>query len=127
MGKCKFWETWLEEKDATGHQMKEWCRAVPGDLFSFYCSICNTSLVCHKGSYALLQHARTAEHKKNVTIKLTPNQLHLSAASSMESGELAKLLMQLGASIVRDESAVAEITLALKMIESDYSGKSQTE
>ena len=45
----------------------------------------------------------------------------------MESGELAKLLMQLGASIVRDESAVAEITLALKMIESDYSGKSQTE
>jgi hypothetical protein len=67
------------------------------------------------------------EIQKNVTIKLTPNQLHPSAASYMESGELAKLLMQLGASIVRDESAVAEITLALKMIESDYSGKSQTE
>jgi hypothetical protein len=115
MGKCKFWEIWLEEKDATRHQMKE-CRAVPGDMFSFYCSICNTSLVCHKGSYVLLQNARTAEHKEIVTIKLTPNQLHLSAASSMEKGEPAKLPMHIVTYVVWDEMPIAEITLTLKMI-----------
>ena len=114
----------MEEKDATRHQMKE-CRAVSGDMFSFYCSICNTSLVCHKGSYTLLQLARIAEHKKNVTIKLTPNQLRLSAASSMETDEPAKLPIRLGAYVVWDETTVAEITWALKMIESDYSGKSE--
>jgi predicted RNA-binding protein with PUA domain len=97
--------------------MKQWSRAAPGDLFYFYCSICSIPTI----------YCRTAEHKKNVTIKLTPNQLHLSAASSMESGGLAKLLMHLGAYVVRDESIVAEITLALKMIESDYSGKFQME
>jgi hypothetical protein len=106
--------------------MKQWCshRAVLGYLFSFYCSICNILLVSHKGSYALLQNARTAEHKKNVTIKIMPNQLHLSAASSMESSKPAKLPMHLGAYVVWDETTVAEITWALKMIESEYSGKS---
>ena len=89
MGKCKFKETWLEEKDATGRQMKLRSRAVLADLFSFYCSISNTSPVCHKGSYTSLQRARTAEYKKNFTIKLTPNQLCLLAASSMESSKTA--------------------------------------
>ena len=100
----------MEEKDATGHQRKQWCRAVLGDMFSFYCSICNTSLVCHKGSYALLQNARIAEHRKSVTIKLTPNQLRFLAASFMESGKPAKLHMHVGAYKVRVETAVAEIT-----------------
>ena len=75
--------------------MKEWCKAVQGDLFSFQCCICNILLVCHKGSFALLQHARTAEHKKNVTINLMPNQLCLSAVSSVESGKPSKLPMHL--------------------------------
>jgi len=42
----------------------------------------------------------------------------------MESGEPAKLPMHLGACVMRDETTVAELTWVLKMIESDYSGKS---
>ena len=41
----------------------------------------------------------------------------------MESGERAKLPMHLGASVVRDETTVAEIKWVLKIIESDCSGK----
>ena len=66
-----------------------------------------------RGSYALPQNARIPKHKK-----LTPNQLHLSAASSMESGKPAKLHMQLGAYVAWDKTTGTEITWALKMIES---------
>lgn len=103
------------------------CRTILRDLFSFYCSILNTSHVCYKGSYALLHHVRTAEHKenvKNVDVKIMPNQLHLSGASSMEIGKLTKVPMNFGAYLVWDETTVAEITWTLKMIESGYSGKS---
>ena len=42
----------------------------------------------------------------------------------MKSSKPAKLPMHLGAYVVRDKKTVAEIAWALKMIESDYSGKS---
>jgi len=54
MGKYKFKNVGLEEKEETGHQMKDWCRAVQGYV----------SLTCQKGCYSLLQHSRTGEHKK---------------------------------------------------------------
>ena len=71
--KCKFNEKLLEEKDAIGHQMKEWCTTVSGDVRSFYCRIYYSSLVYEKGYYAVLQQARTDEHMRNVQTKLKPN------------------------------------------------------
>ena len=82
MGKRKFKNIWLEEKDKTRHHMKERRRAVPGDVQLFYCVICNSSLACQKGCYSRLQHSRTGEHKKNVQTNLKPNQLRLNSASS---------------------------------------------
>ena len=112
----------LRRKTKTGHQMKEWCRAVPGDVRLFYCVICNSSLACQKGCYSLLQHSRTGELIRKTSRQAELNQLRLTSASScaLEGNQTGNYTYS-----VNEQTVIAEITWALilqAMIESDYSG-----
>lgn len=139
--KCNVRDNWFFKSDFDNLPISRWLKRDPQSSSIVHCTICPSVIQCNlKGFQSVQQHMNTQKHRKNVEVKLVPSQLRLSSNHSSSSSSLSSestssaLAVQrsvetpsvstLSLLDTRNDSIKAEIIWTLKVVQSNYSGRS---
>jgi hypothetical protein len=120
-GKTRFCSDWLTSTDKNGDLLSAWCIASKDSKFSAHCNICNKTVKCdNQGLSQLMQHSETSSHRTLSGNIKEGKQLVLkvSTASNQQSADPAPKICVVSQ---KDQSTVAELIWAMKVVLSGYS------
>lgn len=87
-GKSKFQSSWLTTKDDNGHLLSSWCQPNSQDIYSVFCTICDSSkpISCsNSGRIQLINHANRKKHRLQAGFKMDKNQKKIYTTSEMHT------------------------------------------
>jgi len=133
MPKCNARDDWFFKDDMQGYKVSDWGRKTDC-LSEIFCSICICTVDVKKGFQSLSQHASTKKHKQNARIKLNIKQLTLTTSTTttnennsriedtlVEKNSKSSTFSTVHLYSISDQSVVAELIWALKVVSSNYS------
>lgn len=124
MGKCKFSNNWLEQKDANDTVISEWGVKVKDDDYKLNCKWCKFSFhIQNQGFHAILQHSKTQKHTKfNDQFGVQQTRIKLPSASSSSNTDQAVCNSPSTIQIysLKDKSVITEIIWTLFSVKCNF-------
>lgn len=126
-GRCKIHDDWLTREDAENNNLKfnEWARKKSDSIV--FCIVCRSEIKCDsKGFQAIVQHSKTAVHKKQIK-SIDPSQMRLVTLPSASTTTLLSKNSNNNRCVLinsREPAIRAEIIWTLKAVVSNYSANS---
>lgn len=130
MPKCSLRDDWFFKDDMQGYKVSDGGRKT-NCCSEIFCSVCICTVDVKKGFQSLSQHAATKKHKQNAGIKLNVKQLKLTTTSMIEKNSQTEDTLAENSKLttfsaihlysISDQSVVAELIWALKVVSSNYS------
>ena len=135
-GLTRFFNTWLENRNENGHQLKLWYKKDEKSDSAGFCLLCQKTINCSNQGYdQLKQHAQTSKHMKLASAAfsakqsqlitssaLTPRSSALWASSSETIGNSSIQKQVKGPTpVILAKAHLAEVIWPMKMAADDFS------